>query len=84
MPHADWAERLVEALQRGADAVTGTTLSGMGALADASELVAHALPRHLLKVAISPLLLRTILPAHEPPSTFDDSYPDAAGEDRDW
>ena len=41
MPHADWAERLVEALQRGADAVTGTTLSGMGALADASELVAH-------------------------------------------
>jgi glycosyltransferase involved in cell wall biosynthesis len=42
VPDEEWAERLAEALDRGADAAAGTTLSGGGALGEASELVAHA------------------------------------------
>jgi glycosyltransferase involved in cell wall biosynthesis len=42
-PRPDWAEHLVEALERGADAAAGTsTLTCAGAIADAFELIAEA------------------------------------------
>jgi glycosyltransferase involved in cell wall biosynthesis len=85
-PRPDWAERLVEALERGADAAAGVTLSGGGALADASELVAHAPAGSLSggdlpfapsnNVACTRNLFESI--------QFDESFPGAAGEDRDW
>jgi GT2 family glycosyltransferase len=87
-PRRDWAERLVEALQRGADAAAGTTMSGGGALADASEIAAHA-PAAVrvgdgdgLPFAPSNNLActRTVFDAIQ----FDESYPGAAGEDREW
>jgi glycosyltransferase involved in cell wall biosynthesis len=87
VPHADWAERLVEALQRGADAVAGRTLSGMGALAEASELVAQApaaAPSEGDDLAFAPSNNLACTRAAFAATLFDDSYPDAAGEDRDW
>jgi glycosyltransferase involved in cell wall biosynthesis len=85
-PRPDWAERLVEALERGADAAAGVTLSGGGALADASELVAHA-PAGLPSGGDLPFA-----PSNNVACTrnlfesiqFDESFPGAAGEDRDW
>jgi glycosyltransferase involved in cell wall biosynthesis len=41
-PERDWAERLVQRLRAGADAVAGATLAGGGAIATASELAARA------------------------------------------
>jgi glycosyltransferase involved in cell wall biosynthesis len=85
-PWPDWAARLKEALERGADAAAGVTLSGGGALADASEIVAHA-PADLpsggdLRFAPSNNLAcaRAVFEAIQ----FDESFPGAAGEDRDW
>jgi GT2 family glycosyltransferase len=86
-PRPDWAERLVEALQEGAEAVAGVTLSGGGALADASEIVAHA--PSVVEDGGDTL---TFAPSNNLACTrrlvelieFDESYPGAAGEDRDW
>jgi glycosyltransferase involved in cell wall biosynthesis len=87
-PHEDWAERLLEALQSEADAVGGRTV---GAPSDpivrASELVAHA-PALVSAREDSPvftpsnnLACRAEVLAAVP---FDESYPTAAGEDREW
>ena len=87
-PRADWAERLVGALDRGADVAAGATLSCGGALADASELVAHA-PASLPSgagggLAFTPsnnvACARKVFESIQ----FDESFPGAAGEDRDW
>lgn len=87
-PHREWAERLAEALERGADAAAGTTLGGGDVLAEASEIVAHA-PAAARSGAEGNLLFapsnnlactRTVFESIQ----FDESYPSAAGEDREW
>jgi glycosyltransferase involved in cell wall biosynthesis len=87
-PHREWAERLAEALGRGADAAAGITLSGGGALGEASEIVAHA-PAAVRagnekKLTFAPsnniACTRTVFESIR----FDESYPSAAGEDREW
>jgi glycosyltransferase involved in cell wall biosynthesis len=88
-PRPDWAERLVEALERGADAAAGTsTLTRAGALADAFELIAEA-PATVpppdgsdLSFAATNNLACTRAVFEATP--FDESYPRAAGEDREW
>jgi glycosyltransferase involved in cell wall biosynthesis len=88
VPEPEWAERLVEALQRGADAAAGTTVNGSGVLGEASELVARAPARESAapasRIAFAPsnnlACARSVIEA----IPFDESYPTAAGEDRDW
>ena len=85
----DWAQRLAEALQEGADAAAGTTrLTRSGPLADAFELIVEA-PAAVppgngseLSFAASNNLACTRTAFEATP--FDESYPHAAGEDRDW
>ena len=87
VPDEEWAEQLAAALDRGADAVAGRTLSGGGALREASEIVAQAPAAAVghdgsLQFAPSNNLAckRTVFEAIQ----FDESYPTAAGEDREW
>jgi glycosyltransferase involved in cell wall biosynthesis len=87
VPDEEWAERLAEALDRGADAAAGTTLSGGGALGEASEIVAHApaaAAGHHGSLQFAPsnnlACKRTVFETIQ----FDESYPTAAGEDREW
>jgi glycosyltransferase involved in cell wall biosynthesis len=87
VPDEEWAEQLAAALDRGADAVAGRTLSGGGALGEASEIVAHApaaAAGHDGSLLFAPsnnlACKRTVFEAIQ----FDESYPTAAGEDRDW
>ena len=87
VPWPDWAERLVGALERGEDAAAGATLSGGGALADASELVAHAPAGTSSDASELPFApsnniacTRKVFQSIQ----FDESFPGAAGEDRDW
>ena len=88
VPWADWAERLAGAIERGADAAAGATLSSGGALADASEIVAHApgavRPSGGSGLSFAPsnnlACTKTVFEA----VPFDQSYPDAAAEDREW
>jgi glycosyltransferase involved in cell wall biosynthesis len=85
----DWAEELVDTLQEGADAAAGTTrLTRSGPIADAFELIVEA-PAALppangsdLSFATSNNLACTGNVFKATP--FDESYPHAAGEDRDW
>jgi glycosyltransferase involved in cell wall biosynthesis len=87
--HRNWAERLVQALEQGADAAAGTTtLTTAGALADAFELIVGA-PAAVpppdgsdLSFAASNNLACTRAAFEGTP--FDESYPHAAGEDREW
>lgn len=87
-PRPDWAERLAEEIDSGADAAAGTTLSAGGALADAAEIVARAPARagafdgsHL---AFAPSNNLACARRVWESVRFDESYPDAAAEDRDW
>lgn len=86
-PQPDWAERLVAAVGRGVDAVGGRTLSGdHKATARASEVIARApaLLRGGGELAFTPsnnLACRADVAAAMP---FDERYPAAAGEDREW
>jgi len=87
-PLPQWAERLHEAINRGADAAAGITVSSGSALAEASEMVARA-PAHArggdsrgLPFAPSNNLAGTR--ALFESIRFDEAYPTAAGEDRDW
>ena len=88
-PSPDWAERLVEKLEQGSDAAAGTTtLTRAGALADAFEFIVGA-PAALpppdgsdLSFAASNNLACTRAAFEATP--FDESYPRAAGEDREW
>ncbi len=88
VPRPDWVERLVESLTQGADAAAGATLSRGGALAEASELVAHAPaaahPRGESDLAFAPSNNLACTKTVFETMLFDESYPDAAGEDRDW
>jgi GT2 family glycosyltransferase len=87
-PHDDWVEQLVNRLQRGADAAAGATLSGGGVLAAASEITAHApataRPPDGSDLAFAPSNNLACTKAAFEATPFDESYPDAAGEDREW
>ena len=88
-PEPEWAARLQRALAAGADAAGGRTLSGRPGdpFAEATEVIVEHLQwseRDASRVAFAPsnnlassrsLLLR--LP-------FDETFPHASGEDRDW
>jgi glycosyltransferase involved in cell wall biosynthesis len=87
VPDGEWAERLAEALDRGADAAAGTTLSGGGALAEASELVARApaaAAGHDGSLQFAPSNNLACKSTVFETIQFDESYPTAAGEDREW
>jgi glycosyltransferase involved in cell wall biosynthesis len=83
VPEREWAERLADAIERGADAVAGTTVSAGGALADAAEIVAQA-PARARDVPFAPSNNFACTKAAFEATPFDESYPHAAGEDRDW
>ena len=87
-PQRDWVEHLVKRLERGADAAAGTTLSRGGVLAAASEITAHApaaaQPPDGSDLAFAPTNNLACTKAAFEATPFDESYPDAAGEDRDW
>lgn len=81
-PQVDWVEELMAAIEDGADAVAGRTLSPPGALADASELISRAPTLAGEPFAPSNNLAcnRAVFEA----VPFDESYHRAAAEDRDW
>jgi glycosyltransferase involved in cell wall biosynthesis len=89
-PSPSWAERLVRAIESGADAVAGRTITAErgGALAAASDLITGA-PALVGKGSAGKLVFapsnnlacRAELLSEVP---FDERYPVAAGEDRDW
>jgi len=83
VPEREWAERLAGAIERGADAVAGTTVSAGGALADASEIVAQA-PAQSKDVPFAPSNNLACTKAAFEETPFDESYPHAAAEDREW
>lgn len=86
-PRPDWVEMLVNALRGGADAVAGRTLDAAGtSTVIASELIARA---HSVEVAGGGIAFapsNNLACATEVASAlpFDERYPAAAGEDRDW
>ena len=77
----DWAEKLAEAIERGADVVAGTSLRTGGVLSEAADVISSA-----------PATAEVFAPSNNLACTkdvldavpFDESYPDAAGEDREW
>jgi glycosyltransferase involved in cell wall biosynthesis len=88
-PRPNWAEELVAALKRGADAAGGTTtLTRAGALAQAVEIIFQApaaVPPHdgsdvSFVGAGNIACTRSAFDA----VPFNELYPDAAGEDREW
>jgi glycosyltransferase involved in cell wall biosynthesis len=81
VPETQWAERLLEAIERGADAVAGKTLSTSGPLAEASDVISGA-PAAAEPFAPSNNLACTKVSFEAVP--FDESYPQAAAEDRAW
>jgi glycosyltransferase involved in cell wall biosynthesis len=87
-PQRDWVENLVNRLHQGADAAAGTTLSRGGVLAAASEITAHApaavRPSGGSDLAFAPSNNLACTKAAFEATPFDESYPDAAGEDREW
>jgi glycosyltransferase involved in cell wall biosynthesis len=88
-PRAEWVERLAGSLSGGAVAAAGVTLSGSpgNPLAEASELIAAALSpaqdgsEGLAFAPSNNLGCRAELLTAFP---FDETFPVAAGEDRDW
>jgi GT2 family glycosyltransferase len=87
-PHEDWAERLVEVLDNEADAVGGRTVgANSDPIARASELIAHApalvsvREDSLVFTPSNNLACRADVLVAVP---FDERYPVAAGEDREW
>jgi glycosyltransferase involved in cell wall biosynthesis len=82
VPDPDWAEGLAAAIERGADAVGGSTIGAGGVLADASELVALAPASAGVPFVPSNNLACTRAAFAAVP--FDEAYPHAAGEDREW
>ena len=87
-PNPDWAERLAAEIEGGADAAAGRTFAAGGAVADAAEFVAHAPARAESfdggRVTFAPSNNLACAKAVWEAVRFDESYPDAAGEDRDW
>jgi glycosyltransferase involved in cell wall biosynthesis len=88
-PHPDWVERLTAPLRAGAVAVAGLTVNGSpdNAFSEASQLIAAALAtparngRGLSFAPSNNLGCRADVLVLIP---FDEGFPDAAGEDRDW
>jgi glycosyltransferase involved in cell wall biosynthesis len=87
-PHVDWVQRLLEAMQAGADAVAGMVLPTDSALSRASETVARAAAltgtrvETALAFAPSGNLACTRSVFESVP--FDETFPHPAGEDREW
>jgi glycosyltransferase involved in cell wall biosynthesis len=81
VPDVDWAEELMAAIQAGAEAVAGTTLNTGGALADASSVISWA-PASVEPFAPTNNLACTKAVFEAVP--FDESYQQAAAEDREW
>jgi glycosyltransferase involved in cell wall biosynthesis len=84
-PVAAWAAALSEALRAGADVVAGHTEPGDSAnrYVVASQLITNYFALHsAVPFAASNNVASTARLLREVP--FDDEYPDAAGEDRDW
>jgi glycosyltransferase involved in cell wall biosynthesis len=88
-PQPDWAERLADRLQADASAVVGRTVNGSPGdpFAEASALIAAApavLGRDPARLSFGPsnnLGCRAEVLVALP---FDEGFPGAAGEDRDW
>jgi cellulose synthase/poly-beta-1,6-N-acetylglucosamine synthase-like glycosyltransferase len=89
-PSPAWAERLVGSIESGADAVAGRTVTGdrANALTAAADLIARAPALEgeargagLVFAPSNNLACRAELLSSVP---FDERYPVAAGEDRDW
>jgi cellulose synthase/poly-beta-1,6-N-acetylglucosamine synthase-like glycosyltransferase len=86
VPDPAWAERLVEALRAGEEVVAGTTMSTNSRFARASQVIVDALMRRQADgtVTFAPTMnlgvRRELLLA----LPFDESFGDAAGEDRAW
>jgi glycosyltransferase involved in cell wall biosynthesis len=78
---SDWAEKLAAVIESGADAVAGTSLRTGGALAEAADIISSA-PATAEAFAPSNNLACTKVVVDAVP--FDESYPEAAGEDREW
>jgi glycosyltransferase involved in cell wall biosynthesis len=84
-PVAAWAAALCEALAAGADVVAGHTEPGDPANRHvvASQLITNYFALHsAVPFAASNNVASTVRLLREVP--FDEEYPDAAGEDRDW
>jgi glycosyltransferase involved in cell wall biosynthesis len=88
VPGRAWVERLADALHAGGGAVCGRTIPHGGVLADASELIAHApagpASGDTHEVVFAPSNNLACTKAVFDATPFDESYPDAAGEDREW
>lgn len=82
LPEPGWVEELLAGIADGADAVAGKTLNPPGALADASELISQAPVAAGEPFAPSNNLACTKGVFEAVP--FNESYPRAAAEDRDW
>jgi glycosyltransferase involved in cell wall biosynthesis len=87
-PEPQWVDALVSRLRAGADAVAGATLSIGSSLATASELAAHApwavAPPPGSDIAFAPTNNLACKRTAFDTTPFDESFPDAAGEDREW
>jgi glycosyltransferase involved in cell wall biosynthesis len=81
VPEKDWVEQLAAAIRDGADAVAGRTQNPAGALGAASDVISGA-PTAAEPFAPSNNLACTKVVFESVP--FDESYREAAGEDRDW
>jgi glycosyltransferase involved in cell wall biosynthesis len=86
-PGIVWAERLAAAIHAGADVVAGSTSTGEpgSAFAAASEVIVSA-PSSLSTGELSFAPTNNVASRREVllALPFDDSFPEAAGEDRDW
>jgi glycosyltransferase involved in cell wall biosynthesis len=89
-PLPDWAERLLEAIRLGADAVAGRTLlaSTASPFAEASQAIADHVGDFTRRRADSiPFAAANNLACRRDVLTaipFDPRYPEPGGEDRDW
>ena len=81
VPEDDWVEQLIFAIRDGADAAAVKTLNPEGALGAASEVISAA-PTAAEPFAPSNNLACTKAVFETVP--FDESYREAAAEDRDW
>jgi glycosyltransferase involved in cell wall biosynthesis len=81
VPEEDWVEQLTLAIAEGADAVAGRTVNPPGALSAASEVISAAPAAAEPFAPSNNLACRKAVFESVP---FDESYRDAAAEDREW
>jgi GT2 family glycosyltransferase len=88
VPATDWAERLVDALNEGAPVVAGRTISDASALTRASQVIADMLMTADVSaggsIAFAPTLNLGCQKKIMEETPFDESFGEAAGEDRAW